>query len=424
MRAALTLLAVIAILAPLVIVMTAPRITAQPRVAIRRPQRVVPKAVLPPVEPALFVPVDPSDARAYNASIPFSTAPLLSARPFRIVGDADSVARATDCLTAGVLYEAGDDPVGQRPVAQVILNRLRHPAFPKTICEVVFQGSERQTGCQFTFTCDGALARRYSDAAWRRARDVATAALTGRVEKAVGMATHYHTDWVVPYWSASLDKVSEVHSHLFFRWTGWWGTPPAFRGRYRAAEPLIAKLRGIAPAHSSTADDPGEQIADAAIAIAPDAVPQPSDSDPNLFLLTLDPKMAPAQHAAVAQAACGTRPYCKLMARTDQADTPAALPADPRRIERLAFSYLRDRQRGFDKALWDCTRFQRIDPSECMKPRLPAPATKPVPPAPAAGAIPSATAAPVTELDGVRRRSGPATAPAVTTAARPAAAPQ
>src|SRR3546814_11692641 len=77
-------------------------------------------------------------------------------------------------MAAAMLYESGDDSKGQLAVGQVVINRVRHPAFPKSICEVVFQGSDRATGCQFTFTCDGALARRYSDAAWKRAQDNAS----------------------------------------------------------------------------------------------------------------------------------------------------------------------------------------------------------------------------------------------------------
>ncbi len=362
--------ALAAILLPLLIVANAPRIVpVERKVAKVRPaQRVIPPAELPPVEPAVFVAVDPADARAYNASIPFSTAPLLPARPFRITGDEASIARATDCLTAGVLYEAGDDPVGQKAVAQVILNRVRHPAFPKSVCAVVFQGAERRTGCQFTFTCDGALARRYSQVAWDRARGVAAAALAGSVEKAVGTATHYHTDWVVPYWSASLDKISEVHTHLFFRWTGWWGTPPAFRGRYTGAEPLVAKLKGIAPAHSAAGDliAPAEGTL-AAAAIPAEAMPAPIAADANSFLVTLDPRLGTADYPAFAARVCGDRPYCKLMAWTDRADTPAALPADPRQTERMAFSYLRDRARGFEKALWNCERYERPDLGQCMK---------------------------------------------------------
>ncbi|MCZ3110870.1 cell wall hydrolase, partial [Acinetobacter baumannii] len=78
-----------------------------------------------------------------------------------LTGDTALQARAIDCMAAAVLYEAGDDAVGQRAVAQVVINRVRHPAFPKTICAVVFQGSDRATGCQFTFTCDGALVRHH-----------------------------------------------------------------------------------------------------------------------------------------------------------------------------------------------------------------------------------------------------------------------
>src|SRR3546814_20727166 len=98
-----------------------------------------------------------------------------------------------------------------------LIHRARHPAFPKSSCGVVFQGSERTTGCQFTFTCDGALARRYSDAAWQRACNNADLMLSGGTYPAVGLATHYHTDWVRPYWSDSLEKIAIVDTHLFFR---------------------------------------------------------------------------------------------------------------------------------------------------------------------------------------------------------------
>ncbi|MFT2129823.1 cell wall hydrolase, partial [Staphylococcus epidermidis] len=85
---------------------------------------------------------------------------------------------------------------GQASVAQVILNRMRHPAYPKTVCGVVFQGSERTTGCQFSFTCDGAMGRPPSAEGWARARAVAASALNGFVAADVGMATHYHANYV------------------------------------------------------------------------------------------------------------------------------------------------------------------------------------------------------------------------------------
>src|SRR6201999_529465 len=115
-----------------------------------------------------------------------------------------------------------------------------------------FQGSERSTGCQFSFTCDGAMTRHhFADAAWQRARALADAVLNGAVFRPVGYATHYHTDWVVPYWQASLDKIVAVHTHLFFRWTGWWGTPAAFTRTISPDEPVIPALGALSDAHKT-----------------------------------------------------------------------------------------------------------------------------------------------------------------------------
>jgi hypothetical protein len=106
----------------------------------------------------------------------------------------------------------------------------------------VFQGSERSTGCQFTFTCDGSIARTPSSSHWARAAAVAEAALAGYVYAPVGWATHYHTNWVVPYWSSSLTKVANVGTHIFYRWEGNWGRRPAFRDAHAGAEPSLPKM--------------------------------------------------------------------------------------------------------------------------------------------------------------------------------------
>ena len=58
-------------------------------------------------------------------------------------------------------------------MAQVILNRVRDPNFPASVCGVVYQGAERVTGCQFSFTCDGSLARPPVAWAWNQAESVA-----------------------------------------------------------------------------------------------------------------------------------------------------------------------------------------------------------------------------------------------------------
>jgi spore germination cell wall hydrolase CwlJ-like protein len=182
--------------------------------------------------------LSPDAARILNANIPVSTEPNAAARPFKLnAGGVLDEARAADCMTAAIYYEAAMESTdGQRAVAQVVLNRVRHPAFPKTVCGVVFQGSNRTTGCQFSFTCNGALGRQPSQAGWARARQVAVAALDGYVMKRVGNATHYHADYVAPYWSPSLVKIGAVGAHIFYRWTGSWGLPPAFSGRYGGSE--------------------------------------------------------------------------------------------------------------------------------------------------------------------------------------------
>ena len=276
-----------AIALPVLVVANPPVIP--PPVRIARPStRVVPQAEIPVVEPLALVDVAPDDARAFNATVPFSTDPNPAARPFRIGGDPASQQRATACLAAAVLYEAGDDAVGERAVAQVVLNRLRHPAFPKTVCGVVFEGSDRRTGCQFTFTCDGALARRPSEAAWTRAERIAAAALAGSVYAPVGQSTHYHTDWVVPYWQSSLDKVAAVHTHLFFRWTGWWGTPPAFNRTPSTVEPAEPQLAAWSDAHRMGAAmaEAGDTLDAAATLIEP-TPPAPIAGDVSSFLVTL-----------------------------------------------------------------------------------------------------------------------------------------
>ena len=238
---------------------------------------VIPGLGTPPEpEPLQFREIAPQDAVAINAAIPVSTLPNPAARPFgtAFATPADRL-RALECLTAAVYYEAAVESTdGQRAVAQVVLNRVRHPAYPRTVCGVVFQGQERATGCQFTFTCDGALRRTPSAAGWARARRVAEEALAGHVYKPVGWATHYHTNWVVPYWSSSLVKLANVGTHIFFRWEGGWGKPAAFRFGHASVEPQIAKMRSLTSDPTTLAEAP---TIDEAAALAAAAAVNPAD---------------------------------------------------------------------------------------------------------------------------------------------------
>ena len=187
----------------------------------------------------------PETALELNSHIPIASGPNPAAQPF-LLGKASSEtrARALECLTSAVYYEAAQEPTdGQRGVAQVVLNRVRHPAFPNSVCGVVYEGSTRATGCQFTFTCDGSMANAPMAALWNRARKVAQEALNGYVYAPVGYATHYHANYVVPYWASSLTKTAVEGAHIFYRWQGGWGRPAAFTDRWTARESDPKALR-------------------------------------------------------------------------------------------------------------------------------------------------------------------------------------
>lgn len=125
--------------------------------------------------------------------------------------------REVSCMTQAIVYEAGFEPLeGQQAVAQVILNRAQSGAYPTSVCGVVYQGSTRRTGCQFTFTCDGSLARRMSPKVMGAARAIAEEALQGRLPDRVGNATHYHASYVSPYWAPSLRRIGRIGAHIFY----------------------------------------------------------------------------------------------------------------------------------------------------------------------------------------------------------------
>ena len=216
-------------------------------------------AVAPPAPPPLIMrQLAPAQALQVNQDIPIATGPNPAAQPFVFKGNAAARAQALDCLASAVYYEAGNqDTDGERAVAQVVLNRVRHPAFPASVCGVVYQGSTRQTGCQFTFTCDGSLYRQPDAAGWKRAYGVAQAALSGAVYSPVGYATHYHADYVVPYWASTLAKNAVVGAHIFYRWAGGWGQPAAFDEAYAGREPDARALRtaALAAVHVTAASD-------------------------------------------------------------------------------------------------------------------------------------------------------------------------
>jgi hypothetical protein len=200
------------------------------------------------------------EAKLINAALPFSEAPVIAASSFVLpAGETLDQRRALLCLTQAVYYEAGYEPMaGRRAVAQVVLNRMRHPAFPKSVCGVVYQHNSSPV-CQFSFVCDGALLRRPAAALWKQAEDIARAALAGYVERSVGAATHYHADYVAPNWAPLLTKINKLGAHIFYRWPGAWGRPGAFTGRYIGEPRDPASLRPVINLARLTTED-GEPV--------------------------------------------------------------------------------------------------------------------------------------------------------------------
>jgi Cell wall hydrolyses involved in spore germination len=218
-------------------------------------------------KPSLDLGVSGLEAHRLNAAMP-TDGLLRPAQPFVLSTRGEMRRRAERCLTQAIYYEAALEPArGQAAVAQVVLNRVRDPNYPNSICGVVYQGAERVTGCQFSFTCDGSLGRPPVDWAWRRAQLAARQALAGQVATEVGTATHYHADYVHPWWSPTLGKLTQIGAHIFYRWKGLAGESAAFRQLYAGHEPLIDEARFARPRIDLSALDEISTLEDATEAL-------------------------------------------------------------------------------------------------------------------------------------------------------------
>lgn len=332
------------------------------------PQQIVQRLASPTVRSSAMT---PPDARKRNASVPYTHALSPSAQPFLFTGASLDQQRAVDCLAIAAMAEAGSSDPGQRAVIQVVLNRVRHPAFANTVCGTVFTGSNRATGCQFTFTCDGALQRRYSGTAWAQARRRAKEALHGRVYTSVGLATHYHADWVYPYWSVTLDKIARVETHLFFRWPGARGTQEAMSVRHEGHEPAIAALSMLG-SHSAAGTKATvlasardvESMTSSLSGASKVVVAHPGG---RAFFVHLAGSQSTGDAVSLARELCpSSAGNCRALAWTERAVIPAAYPVPAPSRARLTFSYVREA--GREIVLYDCKHFDGVARERCIPP--------------------------------------------------------
>ncbi len=333
---------------------------------------------LPPVEySASPLPIG-ADARSQNLAVPFVGGKLDPAPPYRFAGNTADFANARDCLALAALAEAGNSDPGQRAVIQVVLNRARHPAFASTVCGVVFEGSERATGCQFTFTCDGSLSRQYDPASWAAARSRADQALRGYVFPVVGNATHYHTDWVFPWWSPKLQKIAQVETHLFLRWPGFWGSVKSWRKAYGGSEPslamLMARPRASAPVDLPTglSDLPATNFGPVVMPPLPSDTPKVVGGDVVMRVpsgkanfVTIDPGAGADSALGIARKLCPAEGTCRVMGWSDRSLIPASLPLSGASRAGLQFSYSRD-PAGAEIVLYNCDSFVGLPRDKCI----------------------------------------------------------
>jgi len=322
----------------------------------------------------------PEAARERNAAVPLAAIGVGKAAPFAFAGNGVDRERATACLALAALAEAGQGDADHPAVMQVVLNRVRHPAFAKTVCGVVFEGSQRATGCQFSFTCDGSLARTYAPAAMDAARRRAAEALGGYVHAPVGNATHYHADYVWPWWSPQLDKVAVEGPHIFYRWRGFWGTARALAARYRGGEPDPLGLERTAeaierpelPRPSFTEDGTATRTITAGDGDRPrvveraDAPTAPSSGDPRVHFVLVMREDAPDALVERARTLCQGEGFCQVYGWSESAAIPSALPLSTPARQALRFSFLPARSGSGEAIFFDCQLFPTPSQGRCM----------------------------------------------------------
>lgn len=163
---------------------------------------------------------DPGSALSRISAFERDRAALNSLKSFEPIhlSRAEDMAAQTHCLAQAVYYEARSERTeGQLAVAEVIVNRVKDHRYPNTICDVVFQGATRTTGCQFTFTCDGAMKKTPGDRRWKKAQMIASHVVMGLNESRTGGATHYHATYVNPVWNSGLIRTEKIGLHIFYR---------------------------------------------------------------------------------------------------------------------------------------------------------------------------------------------------------------
>ncbi len=203
---------------------------------------------------------DPSSALSRYAAYDRDKAAISSVVSLEVPkrAEAEDMLAQTECLATAIYYEARSEThAGQLGVAEVIVNRVKDHRYPNSICDVVFQGATRTTGCQFTFTCDGAMGKKPRGAKWQKAQTIAAHVMMDLNEGHTGGATHYHATYVDPVWNSGLIRTEKIGTHIFYRFPrgAEWSVASA-----RQAARLAQRRAGVStlvPAEAAVKSEPG-----------------------------------------------------------------------------------------------------------------------------------------------------------------------
>ncbi len=292
------------------------------------------------------------------------------ALPFSYSGAEGNRDKAAECLANAAWYEAGNDPIGQRAVMQTVINRVNHSAYPNSVCGVIFEGSHLSTGCQFTFTCDGSLgARRPSARALASAKARAEEALRGEVDESIGTATHYHADYVYPYWADRLDRIAIVGPHIFYKFRGSSGTLRSrshLEGEADFNELAARKSRSskAIEAVSGASVDVVELTAGAMADIAVSETVR--EVSRNAFYIAVGDSRAAGRWAVSALEKCRGRNDCQVIGYENETAALRNRRSDLSDRQRPLFLFVRDKASGMEISLWDCQRVSRNKASQCL----------------------------------------------------------
>lgn len=266
---------------------------------------------------------DPGSALSRYAALERDRAALSSFATLEVghMRQAEDMVAQTQCLATAIYYEARSErTAGQLGVAEVIMNRVADHRYPNTVCDVVYQGATRTTGCQFTFTCDGAMRIKPRGKLWDKAQTVASHVVMGLNEEKTGGATHYHATYVNPVWNSGLVRTERIGTHIFYRFPRGpeWATASARQNR------RLAKRRsGMSAIVPAVLTEPAQAKVIKTAALAPAAMPVSVEPE-DIATVVVETDVAPAKILSDQE----------LNALMGKAETPDAISEAPTVVKR------------------------------------------------------------------------------------------